>query len=122
MKRLFILSVSLLLYLFTTNTSAIAQTAQQQKSNELRAAHDQQRLHRADSIYKVRHDRADITKQNLKEAERELDIAKKRYDEAKAAHKTASSAAKQAKKSYKLEQKSIKAREKAEKQAAKSNQ
>ena len=107
MKQLLILPIFLLLLLVAGVMPASAQNMEQQ-----------QRLHVADSVLKVRESAEAVTKRHLKEAERELKIAENRYKEAKNAHKIASDAASDAKKAYKLEQKAIKARSKADKQSA----
>ncbi len=110
MRTLIILPFFLLL-LMVSSVSVSAQTVEQQ-----------QRLHAADSVAKVRESAEAVTKRNLDEAKREFKIAENKYKEARDAHRAASKAHDDAKKAYKLEQKAIKARNKADKQFAESLQ
>jgi len=115
MKKHYILSVVLVLFLSLT---AAATTASAQDNKTTREAQDQHRLHKADSLSKAQDYREKRTKDRLKKQERELKAAQDEYDMTKEQHKQAKAAAKEAKKSKRLEKKAIKAREKAEKQAA----
>lgn len=117
MKKHYILSVILVLFLSLT---AAASTAFAQDTKGQREARDQRRLHKADSVSKTQDYREKRTKDRLKERERELETAQDKYAITKEEHKQARAAAKGAKKSKRLERKAIKAREKAEKQAAES--
>lgn len=91
----------------------------QAQTESARQTMNEQKLHQADSLYRMHSDRRVVTQRELKAAQAELRAAQQRYDVAKRRDQEAANATKQAKKSMSMEKKAQKSRQKAETQADK---